>query len=142
MDYSYIIIPLIVLISSQALKLATDGIRGNFDLKNIFISYGGMPSSHTAFAVSITTLIGLRVSFTAPIFAMSLVFTLLIMRDASTFRRLLGQQAKVFNRFINGLPPEQRKDLPLFRERMGHSLMEVIVGAVWGVGLTFLLNLL
>ena len=82
MDYSYIIIPIIVLITSQALKLATDGIKGNFDLRNLFISYGGMPSSHTAFSISITTLIGLRIGFDTSIFAMALVFTLLIMRDA------------------------------------------------------------
>ena len=50
MDYLYLIIPLIVVIGSQAIKLATDGIRGNFDLRNFFITYGGMPSSHTALA--------------------------------------------------------------------------------------------
>jgi len=100
MDYSYIIIPIIVLITSQVLKLLTDGIKGNFDLKNLFESYGGMPSAHTAFAVSITTLAGLRVGFDAPIFAIALVFTLLIMRDAVAFRGLLGKQAKVFNQLI------------------------------------------
>ena len=59
MDYSYIIIPLIVGITSQVLKLLTDSVRGNFDLKNLLISYGGMPRAHTALATSITTLVGL-----------------------------------------------------------------------------------
>ena len=63
MDYSYIIIPIIVGITSQALKLLTDGVKGNFDLKNLFINYGGMPSSHTAFSVSIATPVGLRLGF-------------------------------------------------------------------------------
>ena len=142
MDYSYIIIPIIVLITSQVLKLLTDGIKGNFDLKNLFESYGGMPSAHTAFAVSITTLAGLRVGFDAPIFAIALVFTLLIMRDAVAFRGLLGKQAKVFNQLIKKIPEAEKKDMPLFRERMGHSLLEVSAGAVWGIVLTYYLSLL
>ncbi len=142
MDYSYIIIPIIVLISSQVLKLLTDGIKGNFDLKNIFISYGGMPSSHTAFSVSITTLIGLRLGYSSALFAACLVFTLLIIRDAVTFRNILGKQAKVYNRLIAKLSKKKKKDLPLFREKMGHSILEVTGGIIWGIGLTYFLNLL
>lgn len=142
MDYSYIIIPIIVLITSQVLKLATDGIKGNFDLKNLFISYGGMPSAHTAFSISITTLVGLRIGFDAPIFGMALVFTLLIMRDAVAFRNFLGQQAKVCNGLIDKLPNSEKNSIPRLRERMGHSLMEVSGGAIWGIALTYLLNLL
>lgn len=142
MDFSYIIIPIIVLITSQALKLLTDSIKGNFDLKNLFSSYGGMPSSHTAFSVSIATLIGLRLGFDSPLFATALVFTLLIMRDAVAFRGLLGKQARVFNRFIATFPEKEKKDVPCFRERLGHSYLEVLAGAIWGIGLTYFLNLL
>jgi len=141
MDYSYIIIPIIVLITSQALKLATDGISGNFDLKNIFITYGGMPSSHTAFSISITTLVGLREGFGSALFGVALIFTLLVIRDATTFRKLLGQQAKTFNYFINKLSPAEKAGIPHFRERMGHSLLEVTAGAIWGVAITYFLSL-
>ncbi|OGY45842.1 MAG: hypothetical protein A3J65_02905 [Candidatus Buchananbacteria bacterium RIFCSPHIGHO2_02_FULL_45_11b] len=142
MDLSYIIIPLIVLITSQALKLLTDGIKGNFDLKNFFVSYGGMPSSHTSFAVSVLTLVGLREGIDSPLFAVALVFTLLIMRDATSFRNLLGRQAKVFNRFIDSLPAAEKKQTKKFRERMGHTYLEVLGGLVWGVILTYYLSLL
>jgi len=142
MDYSYIIIPIIVLITSQALKLATDGIKGNFDFKNIFITYGGMPSSHTAFAVSISTLIGLRFGFDAPIFAICLVFTLLIIRDAISFRNILGKIGQVFNRLVAQLPDSDKKNMPVLRERMGHSLIEVFAGTIWGIGITYFLSLL
>jgi len=140
MDLSYIIIPIIVLFSSQVLKLLTDGIKGNFDIHNLFSSYGGMPSSHTAFAISITTLVGLRIGFDSAIFAVALIFTLLIMRDAVAFRGLLGKQAEVFNHFIK--KSAKKEDIPLFRERMGHSVIEVSAGFVWGVVLTYFLNLL
>ncbi len=142
MDYSYIIIPIIVLITSQVLKLLTDGIKGNFDLNNLFSSYGGLPSSHTALAVSITTLVGLREGYDSALFAVALIFTLLVMRDAVAFRGLLGKQAKIFNVLIKKFPAEEKKNLPLFRERMGHSLLEVTAGLVWGIGLTYFLNLI
>jgi len=142
MDYSYIIIPIIVGITSQALKLLTDGIKGNFDLKNLFISYGGMPSAHTAFAVSITTLIGLRFGFESPLFAVALIFTILVMRDAVSFRAILGKQAKVTNQIRELLPQGVKQNVPRLYERMGHSILEVVAGAVWGIGLTYFLNLI
>lgn len=142
MNYSYIIIPIIVLITSQALKLLADGIKGNFDIKNMLESYGGMPSSHTAFAISITTLIGLRLGINSALFAACLVFTLLIMRDAVSFRNHLGKQATAFNRFIKKLPKRDQLNMPHFQERMGHSALEVSAGAVWGIALAYLLNLL
>ncbi|OGY47850.1 MAG: hypothetical protein A3J62_01470 [Candidatus Buchananbacteria bacterium RIFCSPHIGHO2_02_FULL_38_8] len=142
MDYSYIIIPIIVLITSQALKLATDGIRGNFDLQHLFISYGGFPSAHTAFSVSITTLVGLRFGIDAPLFAITLVFTLLVMRDAVAFRNIMGKQARVCNSLRETLPESKKNNIPRLRERMGHSLLEVSAGAVWGIAITYFLNLL
>ena len=142
MDYSYIIIPIIVGITSQALKLLTDGIKGNFDIKNLFSSYGGMPSSHTAFSVSITTLVGLRLNFDSAMFAIALVFTILIMRDAVAFRGILGKQAKLFNQLVKKLTPGEKKIAPHFRERIGHSTSEVFGGIIWGIGLTYFLNLL
>ncbi len=142
MDLSYIIIPIIVLISSQVLKLLTDGIKGNFDLHNLFASYGGFPSAHTAFAISITTLVGLRHGFDSAIFGVALVFSLLIMRDAVAFRGLLGKQAKIFNQLIKKMPETDKKNTPLFRERMGHSIFEVTGGMIWGVVLTYFLSLL
>lgn len=140
MDYSYIIIPIIVTISSQAIKLLTDGIKGNFSFKNIFSTYGGFPSSHTAFVVSLTTLIGLNLGVNTPIFAISLIFTLIIMRDAVAFRGFLGKQAKLFNQLIDNLPKVSQ--VPKFQERMGHSLNEVLGGAGYGIIVTYFLNLL
>jgi uncharacterized protein len=141
MTYSYIIIPIIVVVSSQVLKLLTDSVRGNFTFKDMFISYGGFPSAHTAFAVSATTLLGLRLGFDSPMFALSLVFTLLVMRDALAFRNIIGHQAKLLNRLRALLPGQQTADIPPLRERMGHSGAEVAAGAVWGALLTYFLNL-
>lgn len=141
-DYSYIIIPIIVGITSQVLKLITDGVKGNFDFKNLFISYGGMPSAHTAFAVSVTTLVGLKIGIDSPIFGVALIFTILIMRDAVAFRNILGSQGRLLNKMMRRLPALETADIPKFRERMGHSGLEVTVGAGLGIALTYILNLL
>jgi len=137
---SYIIIPLLVLVATQILKLTTDGIRGNFNLRSIWISYGGMPSAHTAFAISVTTLVGLREGFDHPTFAVALVFTLLIMRDAITYRARLGHQGQMINKLVELLPKNNHQGLSKLPERLGHSVPEVFVGALVGICLTVILN--
>ena len=133
MDYSYIIIPAIVVVASQSLKLLADGIRGNFDFKNFFTFYGGFPSSHSALTASVTILVGIQEGFDSPLFGVALVFTLLIMRDAVAMRNVLGQQSILLNRYREQLSEAQRQQLPRLRERMGHSLLEVTAGAAIGV---------
>lgn len=142
MDYSYIIIPIIVLIATQTLKLITDSIKGNFDFYNLFTHYGGMPSSHTAFAASITSLVGFRLTMADPLFAVSLVFTLLIMRDAVAFRTLMGRQNVALNILLKRIPEKDRETIKPFRERMGHSILEVSAGALFSVLLTYLLHII
>jgi len=140
MTYQMIIIPFLVLILTQIIKLSIDKIRGNLNLKNIFMSYGGMPSAHTAFAISAVTMAALYEGVQSPLFAVAVVFALIIMRDAVTFRQILGHQGKLFNHLINKLPLGEQKTLPHFAERIGHSLNEVAVGAVWGVVATLALD--
>lgn len=139
MEYQMIFIPLLTAVLTQILKLSIDKIQGNLNLKNIFISYGGMPSAHTAFAVSVTTLVGIQEGFASALFAATLVFTLIIMRDAITFRNILGSQGKLLNTLVKKLPLAQQKDMPHFLERVGHSPAEVGVGAVVGIVITLIL---
>lgn len=138
-SFQLIIIPLVVAIITQVLKLSIDSIKGNLNLKNIFISYGGMPSAHTALVVSVTTLVGIQQGLSSSLFAVSLIFTIIIMRDAVTFRNILGNQGKLLNQLVSNLPKIQRKNMPSFMERIGHSLSEVIIGAIWGAGSTFII---
>lgn len=133
-------IPIIVAVSAQVVKLSVDKVRGNLNLKNIWLSYGGMPSAHTAFAVSACTIAGLETGWDSPLFAVSVVFTLIIMRDAVTFRNYMGNQGKLFNTLVEKLPASDRPSLPHFMERVGHTVGEVAAGVVFGAALTLLLN--
>lgn len=142
MPYAPLIIPLIVAVAAQIVKLSVDKIKGNLNLRSIWLSYGGMPSAHTAFAVSATTMAGLTEGWDSSLFAVAAVFTLIIMRDAVTFRNLMGEQGKLFNLLVADLPQERQRELPRFQERVGHTFGEVIAGVLFGVAVTLLLNLL
>ncbi len=135
-----LVIPLMVAVAAQVVKLSVDKIRGNLNLKNIWLSYGGMPSAHTAFAASACTMAGRWEGWDSPLFAVSVVFTLIIMRDAVTFRNYLGQQGKLFNALLQQLPHANRPALPRFLERVGHTPGEVLAGAIFGFLLTLALD--
>lgn len=139
MSYAPLLIPLVVALSAQIVKLSIDKIKGNLNFKSIWLSYGGLPSAHTAFAVSATTVAGLWEGWDSPLFAVTVVFTLIIMRDAMTFRNFMGEQGKLLNELIARLPAEEQQKLPRFMERVGHSPLEVMVGALFGAALTFIL---
>lgn len=141
-DYSYIIIPIIAMITSQAIKTATDKVKGNFDPKGFWITYGGMPSSHTAFITSILTLVVLKVGLTSPLLGVAGVFAFLTIRDAVGFRNVVGKQNKLLNKIREKLSEKDKKQFPALREQMGHSPLEILGGAIWGIGLTYLLILL
>lgn len=140
MPYAALAIPIIVAVLAQVVKLSIDKIKGNLNLKSIWLSYGGMPSAHTAFAVSVTTIAGMWDGWDSPLFAVAAVFTLIIMRDAMTFRNFMGEQGKLLNHLIERLPPDERQKLPHFMERVGHSPLEVLAGAVFGFVVTWLLS--
>ena len=142
MAYRTLLIPLIVAVLAQVVKLGIDRVRGNLNVKNLWLSYGGMPSAHSAFAVSAATSAGLADGWTSPLFAVAVVVSLIIMRDAMTFRNFMGHQARLLNRLALLLPDEQRDEIPRLHEQIGHTPAQVLVGAVFGVLATLLLHIL
>lgn len=98
-----------------------------------------MPSSHTAFFVSATLIIGLVEGFDSAVFALSLFVALVFVRDAVGIRRALGNHGKVLNYLLQKEHPDARKHLPQhLEERLGHTEGQVIAGAVLSVLVTVL----
>lgn len=135
MNCYLITIPITAGLITQAIKLATDGIKGNFTLGNLG-DYGGMPSAHSAIVAALTTEMAITQGLASPYFAISFLFSLLILRDAKGLRNYVGKA----NAEINKLNKETGKNLPPLNERVGHSLLEIIIGflmgiiiALWGV---------
>ena len=139
MEYKYIIIPILVWFFIQLFKLIFDLIvTKKFNFKRI-LQAGGMPSSHSGVVVSLTTMIGKDLGINSPIFAVSVIFALVVMYDAAGVRRAAGKQAKLLNKIVEtpGLTGVQVQEKLV--EVLGHSPKEVLVGALIGiiVGLIF-----
>ncbi len=122
----------------QFIKLIPEAIKGKFNLQDL-LAYGGMPSGHAAFVASLTTMVALKEGVNSTFFAISLVFSILIIRDSIGFRRILGSQSKEIN-IISKEVFNGDKKTPLLLERVSHSLLEIAVGAILGWLLTLFLN--
>jgi acid phosphatase family membrane protein YuiD len=98
-----------------------------------FVETGGMPSSHAASVMALSTCVGLSEGFGSILFAIALYFSLIVMYDAAGLRRAAGRQASLLNRILVEHiqlpgPPHQQ-----LRELLGHTPFEVLVGAVIGI---------
>ena len=78
--YNYIIVPFISVLLTQIIKFIIESIKHKkFDIVRLISGSGGMPSSHNAFVFSLTTLIGINEGIDSVLFAISLIFSLIIM---------------------------------------------------------------
>ena len=93
---------------------------------------GGMPSSHSAIAVSITSSIALTEGF-SNLFILSLFLSLIVIRDALGVRRSSGLQSKALNRLGGEVGIRLGLEYEPVREVHGHTWPEVLVGAILGV---------
>ena len=64
---------------------------------------GGMPSSHVALSMCLSTSIGLYYGFDSGLFAIAMGFAAITMFDAQGVRRHSGQQAEALNRILEDL---------------------------------------
>ena len=130
----YIYIPFFLWFGIQLFKLIYDLITTKkFNFKRI-MGAGGMPSSHSAVVVGITTLIGKNQGVDTPLFALSFVVAFVVMYDACGVRRAAGKQAALLNKLVEtpGLTGVQVSEKLV--EVLGHSPVQVIVGALIGFG--------
>ena len=81
-----------------------------------------------------TTAVGLKDSLDSSMFALCLVFSLVVMYDATGVRLQAGRQAEVLNLMILELPQQHPvSDTRPLRDSLGHTPVEVMAGAVVGV---------
>lgn len=129
----YIVVPMLLWFGIQVFKVIYDLITTKkFNFKRI-MGAGGMPSSHSAVVVGLATLIGKYEGINTPIFAVALIFSFIVMYDAAGVRRAAGKQAKLLNQIVEtpGLSGIQVSEKLV--EVLGHTPIQVIVGAIIGV---------
>ena len=129
----YIIIPLISLLLCQIIKSIIESIKNKkLCLKRIIGGSGGIPSSHTTLITSITLLIGLDNNFKGSLFALALIVLFIICYDSIGIRYEVERHSKILNK----ISKEKLK------EDMGHNIYEVLIGLIFGIIITLLLNYL
>ena len=129
----YLYVPLLVWFCIQTFKVITDLIRTKkFNFKRI-MGAGGMPSSHSAVVATLTTLIGQEYGVESGIFAMSCVFSAIVMYDAAGVRRAAGKQATLLNKLVENATNSGIVVSEKLVEVLGHTPLQVLVGAIIGV---------
>ena len=111
-------------------------------VSTMFWKTGGMPSSHSSLVTSLATSIGFSQGTNSPIFALSVFYGVLVIRDALGVRRSAGMQARALNelgarmRELTGYAYEPVKEVN------GHTPTEVTVGVILGFFIALAFSLL
>lgn len=122
---------------AQFLKMFTVLLREKrFSFTPLFQS-GGMPSSHSAFVVCLSTSIGLVDGWASSTFAIATTFALIVMYDATGVRRAAGLQARVLNKMLEELDQLRTIQDKRLKELLGHTPREVLAGAILGLVIAF-----
>jgi acid phosphatase family membrane protein YuiD len=74
-------------------------------------------------------LIGLQEGLGHPAFGVAITLAFIVILDASSLRRQVGTHATL----LNQLSKAQDLTTPKLRERMGHSHIEILAGAITGI---------
>lgn len=97
------------------------------------VSTGGMPSAHSASVAGLATSVGMLEGFGSPVFVVAFGFALITMFDASTVRRAAGLQASLLNQIVDELFKEHHLSEKKLAELLGHTRLEVLMGACVGI---------
>lgn len=122
------LIPFVVMLLAELTKIVTEGLESGSWKGGLFRA-GGMPSSHSAFVMSLVIVVGRKLGIQSTEFAIAFVFAMITWYDAMSSRRAIGEQAKLLNRL---------QHWEHLTERLGHSFVEVIGGIMFGAGVTLL----
>ncbi len=138
MIYKLFIIPIIVMFITQVIKNIIIIMKGNFNWQTI-LSYGGLPSTHSALVTSLVIVIGYYEGIYSPAFAVAIILAFITFRDASGIRWHLGEHGKIINDLIKELPDDKEYKYPVLGEKFGHKNIEILAGIITGLILTFLI---
>ncbi len=120
-------------ITSQTIKISIGIIKTKrFSLWDLIFVQGGFPSSHSASVVSATSAI---LFFEGPTstFMLAVLFTFIVLIDATGVRWETGKQARLLNEIMrnNDLVIKEFKDK--FVENIGHTPLQILGGSIVGV---------
>jgi acid phosphatase family membrane protein YuiD len=131
--------PLVAWAIAQAAKVTLTSWRQRRLNLRVLAETGGMPSSHAAIVMGMTTAVGKYAGVSSAPFAIALIFSFVVMYDAAGLRRAAGRQAAILNRLVEDLVHMRGMQEQKLRELLGHTPVEVVVGALLGIGVGLIL---
>ena len=135
----YLLAPLVAWAIAQAAKVILTSMRQRKLNLRVLAETGGMPSSHAAIVMGMTTAVGKYAGASSAAFAIALIFSFVVMYDAAGLRRAAGRQAAILNRLVEDLVHMRGMQEQRLRELLGHTPVEVLVGAVLGIAVGLIL---
>ena len=129
----FLLAPLVAWAIAQAAKVILTSVRQRRLNLRVLAETGGMPSSHAAIVMGMTTAVGKYAGVSSAPFAIALIFSFVVMYDAAGLRRAAGRQAAILNRLVEDLVHMRGMQEQRLRELLGHTPVEVLVGAVLGI---------
>ena len=119
---------------AQLLKVIIDTAKGGFS-KERLVGGGGMPSSHASTVTALAGITGLFYGAGSFEFVMTLFFGLVVIYDARGVRFETQRQGKALNNLNEERSEEGKQPLDIikFKEKMGHTFPELVVGILIGI---------
>jgi acid phosphatase family membrane protein YuiD len=134
-----LLVPLSAMVGVQIFKFIREWLRKGEMSLHVLFSTGGMPSSHSALVTSLATATGIQFGFGSGFFAIACVLALIVMYDARGVRQESGQHARVLNQIVRELFTGHTISDRELKELLGHTTIEVFVGALVGIIYTVLI---
>lgn len=110
------------------------------------IASGGFPSSHSSTVIALSTSIALQEGVESPLFAITAVFSLIVIYDAVNVRYYAGRNIQLTKQLITDLEDMSKLQFsdPIYKEKiksvLGHKFIEAIGGFVLGFAIALILH--
>ena len=117
---------------------------GKWDFHWVLAS-GGFPSSHSSTVTALSLSIGIQEGFDSAIFAVTTIFSFIVMYDACHVRYYSGKNIELTQQLVKDLREMTglHFDDPIYQEKLknvlGHKFVEVIGGFVVGLAVPLIL---
>jgi len=128
-----LVIPVVAWIIAQILKTIIQSLRDRHFNIRYMVSAGGMPSAHTALVSSLATTMGILFGVSSGLFAISAVLALVVMYDATGVRQAVDKQSAVLNHLMDNFPKTKHEFEYILRQLVGHTRLQVAMGAILGI---------
>ncbi len=133
---------------AQSLKPAFYYLRTKQWKPRLLFESGGFPSSHTSTVTALTLAVGIQEHFSSTIFAVTLMFGMIVAYDAANVRYYAGQNIRITQQLIKDIQllTQTNLDDPIYmlkiKEVLGHKWTEVIGGFFVGIIMALIIFLI